>query len=51
MHQLKNNVSICDVRVQGKPGEDAAAHRLKVIKKRLPGISTNVRRTTITTTK
>ena len=46
MHQMRNNVNICDVRVQGKHGEDAAANRLKVIEKRLPGISANVRRTT-----
>ena len=46
MHQMRNDVNICDVRVQGKPGEDAAANRLKVIEKRLPGISANVRRTT-----
>jgi hypothetical protein len=31
MHQMRNDVNICDVRVQGKPGEDAAANQLKVI--------------------
>ena len=33
-------------RVKGKPGEEAAANRLRVIETRLPGISANVRRTT-----